>query len=95
MSDKDEFVERWRHELAGPLLDAVMGGRKGAELSMWLAMTQRKIEGMLSKIFDEAGEPESAEAIADRLVIMCPKLEATVKKSVVEKLRVAFTEKKS
>lgn len=46
----EEFVGKYRHEIDGWILDAAMGGRHGAELSIFLRAMRAKIETKLGQI---------------------------------------------
>ena len=47
-----EFVNEYRHELDGWILDAAMESRKGAELSIFLRQMRAKIEAKLATMHD-------------------------------------------
>lgn len=52
----EEFVEAFRHEIDGWILDAAMEGRTGAELSVWLRNMRKKVEIKLTLMHQAAVE---------------------------------------
>ncbi len=47
-----EFIERYRHELGGMILDAATAQRTGADLSMALRHVMRTIDSRLGEMYD-------------------------------------------
>lgn len=94
---KEEFVEKFRHEILGMMLDAVVAIRSGAQLAIWCRARAKWTDDKLSAIWDESHadwKPKGAEELADDLLALFPKLSAETQKTVVEKLRVGFNQKK-
>lgn len=56
---RQEFVEKWRHELAGMCLDAALAGRHEASLGLWARAMMQKLDKMLAQMYDEVS-PEKA-----------------------------------
>ena len=50
--DRDEFVDRFKHEVFGLILDAVVVQRTGPELSIFLKGVSARTEGKLGEIYD-------------------------------------------
>lgn len=50
---QQEFIEKFRHEIDGWVLDAAMSGRSGENLSLWLKVIRSKIEAKLGAMYDE------------------------------------------
>lgn len=49
-----EFVEKWRHEIGGIVLDAVTTQARGAELSLFCRTILRKIDNILVRMHEDA-----------------------------------------
>ncbi len=56
---RQQFIERFRHEFAGFVLDAYSEQRKGADAALWLRGIMNKIDTKLAVAFDEATKEES------------------------------------
>ncbi len=63
MLTRQQFIEAHFHELSGIILDAALAGRSGAELSIWLRNTQKKLSEKLGKVFDDL-QPKAANGAA-------------------------------
>lgn len=48
---KDDFVDKYRHELAGLVVDAATSKRTGADLAMSLRFLMDKIDGKLGSMY--------------------------------------------
>jgi hypothetical protein len=59
MRTREQFIQEFRHEIEGWLLDAAMSGKHGAELSVWLRQMRQKIETKLGVMYD-ASQPQPA-----------------------------------
>lgn len=55
---EQEWVELYRHEIEGLMLDAAMTPRTGAELSVWLRAKRARITALMNKMHHDA-QPES------------------------------------
>lgn len=51
MKTREQFVQDYRHEIEGWLLDAALTKRNGAELSLWLRAMRAKIEAKLAAVY--------------------------------------------
>lgn len=58
MKSKQEFIERWKHDLGGMLLDASTVGAKGPALSLWVAGIMEKVERRLGQYYDDLAPVE-------------------------------------
>jgi hypothetical protein len=58
MKNREQFVEDWRHEIDGWILDAAMQNRSGAELSMFLRVMRTKIGVKLGSMYDDLSKPK-------------------------------------
>ena len=54
---RDEFIEKFRHEIGGMVLDAATSGRTGAELSVSCRYIMRRIDAVLAAAFDSLHPP--------------------------------------
>jgi hypothetical protein len=53
-----EFIERWRHELAGAVLDGATTARTGADLALFARQILRKVDAQLNQMYlDLTNEP--------------------------------------
>ena len=52
-SSKEAFADQWQHEIDGWILDAAMGERTGAILSLFLKNMRKKIRQKLFAIHEE------------------------------------------
>lgn len=50
--DADEFVDRFKHELFGVVVDAMVVHRTGPELSQWIKIHFTKIEQKLAEMHE-------------------------------------------
>ncbi len=57
---REEFVARYRHELAGIVLDGTIARRSGGELSLWLATAMQAIDARLGQMYDQLQPPPPA-----------------------------------
>lgn len=48
---RDEFLERHRHELAGLVLDAAVGERRGADLAIFLRNAMKRTDALLGAVW--------------------------------------------
>lgn len=56
---RGEFVEKFRHELAGLYIDAITQQRTGAELAFYIRQLMHKCDKLLGTFYDAAkGIPE-------------------------------------
>ena len=53
MTDRQEFVDRWRHEISGPILDVLFRDAHGGELSMLVRQMMRKVDTALGRAYDD------------------------------------------
>lgn len=51
---RDEFRQKWKHELRGMLLDAQTNKLAGAQLSLWLRGMEEKVDKHLNTMFDDS-----------------------------------------
>ncbi|MGD9712862.1 MAG: hypothetical protein AB7V46_12435 [Thermomicrobiales bacterium] len=58
---KTEFIDRWKHELAGMVLDAMLH-RHGAEAAIFARNSMRKIDERLGQMFDQLNPPAEVPA---------------------------------
>lgn len=49
---REQFIEKWRHEFGGMILDAATAQRTGADLSVALRQVMRKIDSILGIQWD-------------------------------------------
>lgn len=49
---KEEFVEEFRHEIGGMVLDAATAQRTGAELALSIRTVMRRIDAKLGQMYD-------------------------------------------
>lgn len=63
-----QYIETFRYELAGLVLEAQMNPRSGAELAMSLRPLFARVDGILGRAFDAANtdlaEPEAPQPAA-------------------------------
>ena len=52
-----EFVERWKHQFAGIVLEAALTAANGEQRSIFLRSVFAKIERHLAQIHDELSAP--------------------------------------
>jgi hypothetical protein len=57
---KDQFIEAWRHEISGIVVDASVTPRAGAPLAQWLRLMMKKTDKMLADMYDQL-QPVPAE----------------------------------
>lgn len=50
---RNDFVEKWRHEFGGMVLDAATRGSSGPELSIFVRGIMRQIDRKLAAAFDD------------------------------------------
>ncbi len=50
---KEDFINRWRHELAGEILDACTVQRTGADLGLFVRRVMQKIDARLGQMWQE------------------------------------------
>lgn len=55
---KQEFIDQWKHQLAGIVLDAATAGRTGADLAFWLRNIMKQIDVKLAVMYDQLKPPE-------------------------------------
>lgn len=57
---REQFIERWKHQLLGLILDAAISHRTGSELSLFLEHTAAaKLYGMLGRMHQELTAEET------------------------------------
>ncbi len=49
---RDEFIDKFRHEIGGMVLDAATAHRTGAELAVSIRFVMKKIDATLGAAFD-------------------------------------------
>jgi hypothetical protein len=54
---KEQFIERWRHEWGGMVVDAATNQRTGADLAMALRCLMQKIDKHLGRMYDDLKSP--------------------------------------
>jgi hypothetical protein len=59
---RQDFVNRYKHELAGFVVDAIATPRQGPELSLWLRSMMARIDAKLGAIYDEFNQPQQPPA---------------------------------
>lgn len=52
LDSRRRFIEKYRHELAGLVLDGASILRTGAEFALWARTTMHRTDTMLAKMFD-------------------------------------------
>ncbi len=57
MKSKDEFVAKWKHDLAGMVLDALVSNATGAELAVKTRLLMEKVETRLAQYWTDLQEP--------------------------------------
>jgi hypothetical protein len=55
---REEFLGRYRHELAGIVLDAAMANRHGAELAVFCRSMMQRIDAKLGEMYVELTRPQ-------------------------------------
>lgn len=56
MTRKD-FIDKYKHQLAGFVVDAATAGRSGAELALFLRGVMQRIDANLGVIYDDLCPP--------------------------------------
>ena len=54
---RQEFVQRWRHELGGLVADAYAADAKGSELAIRMRYAFRRIDELLGQMHHELNAP--------------------------------------
>ncbi len=70
---RQQFVEAYRHELGGMVLEGATAQPKGAELAMYVRGILRKVDAILGKQYDD----------------LCPKVETNGHANGIQKPRSA------
>ena len=52
--ERDAFVEKYHHLIAGMILDAATARRDGANLSVWLRLVMGKVDSLLTQAHHDA-----------------------------------------
>ncbi len=50
---REQFIERWKHQLAGLVLDGATVARTGADLGFFCRSVMSKTDTMLSRMYDD------------------------------------------
>ena len=61
---QEQFCDKWKHELSGLILDAATMGLHGAELSVFLRGTLRKVDALLVKQYTDLHPKPAANGVA-------------------------------
>ena len=56
---RQEFVERWKHQLAGMILDGATVARTGADLGLWCRSVMGKTDVLLARMYDDLHPAEA------------------------------------
>ncbi len=56
---RQQFVEAWRHEICGMILDSATADVRGAGLSILMRGLLRKVDTILGQQYDELTKPEA------------------------------------
>lgn len=59
--DRAAFIDRWRHELSGMVLDGATTQRTGADLGLFARTIMQKIDARLGAMYDQL-HPETKPA---------------------------------
>jgi hypothetical protein len=51
---RNEFIERYRHQLVGYATDGALSDRRAGEFAMWMRMRMKQIDQLCGEMFDEA-----------------------------------------
>jgi hypothetical protein len=72
MKARQEFIDAWKHEWAGMVLDALTAQRTGADLGLFARHLIRKVDERIGKMWDDLqatnGQPKPAANGAARPV---------------------------
>lgn len=55
---RQEFIEKYRHEFGGMVLDGATNQANGAALSLWLRNVLRKVDAILAAQYADLAPPE-------------------------------------
>lgn len=58
--NKQDFIDKWKHEIAGLILDGATSGRSGADLALWLRGVMKKVDARLGDMHDSLKPPPAA-----------------------------------
>ena len=50
---RSDFIDKWRHEIAGLALDGATAQRTGADLALWARGLMKKVDAHLASMFDQ------------------------------------------
>lgn len=60
--DRAAFIDRWRHELSGMVLDGATTQRTGADLGLFARTIMQKIDQRLGSMYDQLHPQPAAQA---------------------------------
>lgn len=60
---RTQFIDKYRHELAGLVCDAAMGDRHGAALAVFLRLSLKRTDTLLGQMFDSTQPKEPLPAV--------------------------------
>lgn len=55
---REQFIDAWRHELAGFVLDGATANRTGADLGLFARTIMQKIDQRLGRMYDQLNPPK-------------------------------------
>ncbi len=87
---RDDFVQRWKHECLGRVLDAAMSGRAGGELSLWLRRITKVIDDDLGRMWDAAQPQDTLDVQAEIMLTAWEKAPSETQLAIVAKCRKKF-----
>lgn len=50
---REDFIEKYHHQIAGIVLDGATGRREGEAMSIWLRLVMAKVDAVLNKAYGE------------------------------------------
>lgn len=60
---RDAFIERYRHEIGGMILDAATAGLHGEALSVFTRNILRKVDAVLAKMHADFATPTNGQKV--------------------------------
>jgi hypothetical protein len=61
MISKEAFIEQWRHELGGMILDGATANLTGAAMALWARNILKRVDLKLSQMYDALSHKEGAK----------------------------------
>lgn len=62
---REQFIDRWKHELAGLMLDAATTGMSGAALALWCRNVMKTLDARLGQMWDSLQPKQESKPAAN------------------------------